>query len=162
MKSALKLMPSPVQGADVESSSPTPNACVGVVVALDEGVPRVDFPGNQSGPIVARLALSAIDGDRLAQQWKDTEVLLVFADNDRQRPVITGLVRSSLDDPLYQTAEWEGFKHLFLRAQEELVLQCGDARIVLRRDGKLTIIGKEILSRALARHRIRGATVDIN
>jgi len=61
-----------------------------------------------------------------------------------------------------ESPDWDGFRRLLLKAEEELVLQCGDARIVLRRDGKLTIIGKEILSRARQRHRIRGATVDIN
>jgi Domain of unknown function (DUF6484) len=138
------------------------HSCVGRIVALDEGVPRVDFPENPHGPIVARLALPAMDADLLAKQWQDSDVLIVFANGDLQQPIITGVVRHSLEDPLYHSAEWEGFRQLFLRAEDELVLQCGEARIVLRRDGTLTILGKEILSRAMTRHRIRGGTVDIN
>jgi hypothetical protein len=138
-------------------------ARIGRIVALDEGaVPRIDFEGNPHGPLVARIALSTADADRLSAQWKDAEVLIVFASQDLRQPLITGLVRHSFDDPMHQIADWNGFRQLFLRAQEELTLQCGDAKIVLRRDGKVTIVGKEILSRAQDRHRIRGATVDIN
>jgi hypothetical protein len=138
-------------------------ARVGTVVALDEGaVPRVDFPGNPHGPLVAMLALSAADAERLARRWQDTEVLIVFASQDIRQPVITGLIRRSLEDPLYELGEWEGFRELTVRSQEELTLQCGEARIVLRRDGKVLIVGKEILSRARERHRIRGATVEVN
>jgi len=145
------------------SDSISVDARVGRVVALDEGaVPRIDFPGNPYGPLVARVALSAADSERLARHWKDTEVLIVFASQDIRQPVITGVVRHSLDDPLYQVADWDGFRQLLLTAQDELILQCGDAKIVLRRNGKVSIVGKEILSRALERHRIRGATVDIN
>ena len=135
---------------------------IGRVVRLDEArIPVVDFPGNTHGPTPARLALPSADADLLARRWEHTDVLIVFVDDEISRPVIIGLVRESLDDPSY-TADWEGFKQLLLKAEEELVLQCGDARIVLRRDGKLTILGKEILSRARQRHRIRGATVAIN
>jgi hypothetical protein len=137
---ASKPLPAP---ADVHSSvnDPIPlGARVGTIVALDDGaVPRIDFPGNPHGPLVARLALSAADAERLARQWKDTEVLIVFASQDIRQPVITGLVRDSLEDPLYHIADWEGFSQLFLRAEDELILQCGEAKIVLRRDGKVTI-----------------------
>jgi hypothetical protein len=139
------------------------HACIGRVVAVDDGaVPRIDFPGNPHGPLVARLALSAADTERLATQWQDREVLIVFVGQDTRQPVITGLLRTSFDDVAREMVDWEGFRHLLFKAEEELVLQCGEAKIVLRRDGKLTIVGKQILSRALERHRIRGATVDIN
>jgi hypothetical protein len=164
MKNATsKTVPAPAGVRPAASDPILLGARVGTVVALDEGaVPRIDFPGNPHGPLVARLALSAADAERLARQWKDAEVLIVFASQDIRQPVITGLVRHSLEDPLYQVADWEGFRQLFLRAQEELTLQCGEAKIVLRRDGKVVILGKEILSRARQRQRIRGATVDIN
>ena len=159
---ALKLVPCPAdEGSPVGDRRP--HACVGAVVAVNESsVPLVDYPGNKNGPLCARLALSLADAERLAKAWQSSQVLLVFVNGDERLPVITGLVQESFDDPAYQVADWEGFRQLFLRAEEELVLQCGDAKIVLRRDGKLTIVGKEILSRAVERHRIRGATVDIN
>jgi hypothetical protein len=138
-------------------------ARIGRIVAVTEsGIAHIDFPGNPHGAMAAKLALSSADADRLWRAWKDTDVLIVFANQDLRQPVITGMVRNSLDDPLYQISNWEGFRQLTLRAQEELTIECGDSRIVLRRDGKVTIVGKEILSRALERHRIRGASVDIN
>jgi hypothetical protein len=158
---ALKLVPAAEPASVVESRAP--HACIGRIVTVDaNSVPHVDFESNDAGPIAARLALSSADADRLARNWHQMEVLIVFADGDARQPVITGLVRNALDDPLYQIADWEGFRQLLLRAEEELVLECGDARIVLRRDGKLTIVGREILSRAAQRHCIRGATIDIN
>jgi Domain of unknown function (DUF6484) len=164
MKSgALKLVPMPADSRADASDPVAQHACIGRVVAVDDGtVPHVDFPRNPHGPLVAKLALSPADADRLTRQWKDTEVLIVFADQDTRQPVITGLVKNSFDVIAREITDWEGFRHLLLRADEELVLQCGEAKIVLRRDGKLTIVGKEILSRAFDRHRIRGATVDIN
>jgi len=133
------------------------------IVNIDEsGVPRIDYPENPHGPVAARLALPAVDADRLAKAWRDLAVLIVFAAGDSRQPVITGIVRHTFEDVLDETADWEGFRQLTMRAQDELILQCGDAKIVLRRDGRLTILGKEIVSRALQRHRIRGGTVEIN
>jgi uncharacterized protein DUF6484 len=138
-------------------------ACRGRVVALDDdGVLRVDFSGNPHGPIEARVALSASDAARLARRWKESEVLIVFADGDVGQPIVTGILTKNLKEPLSQMEDWETFRRLLLKADEELVLECGEAKIVLRRDGKLTILGKEIVSRALGRHRIKGATIDIN
>jgi hypothetical protein len=160
---AAKSVPTQKNGGSAADDTIPLGARVGTIVAMDDGtVPHIDFPGNPHGPLIARLALSAADAERLARQWKDTEVLIVFASQDIKQPVITGLVRDSLEDPLYQVADWEGFQQLFLRSQEELTLQCGEAKIILRRDGKVVIVGKEILSRAKGRHRIKGATVDIN
>jgi hypothetical protein len=160
---ALKLVPISTDPRADAADPVAQHPCIGRVVAVDDGtVPHVDFPGNPHGPLAARLALSPPDAERLARQWKDTEVLIVFAHRGTRQPVITGLVKNSFDDIAGEMVDWEGFRHLLLKAEEELVLQCGEAKIVLRRDGRLTIVGKEILSRALERHRIRGATVDIN
>jgi hypothetical protein len=159
---ALKLLPGLSDATSGRSTATPRHPTIGRIVGLDPAkIPLVDFPGNAHGPTPARLALPSADADLLVRHWEQVEVLLVFVDDEISRPVITGLVRESLNDPSY-VADWDGFRRLLLKAEEELVLQCGDARIVLRRDGKLTIIGKEILSRARQRHRIRGATVDIN
>mgnify|MGYP003703673193 CR=1 FL=1 len=146
------------------TSAPTPlGARVGRVVAVGpDGVPQVDFPGNPHGPLAARLALSAADADRLSGTWAQSEVLLVFADHDMLQPLITGLVRQTFDEAQQHVTDWEGFRELCLRAREALTLECGDARITLRQDGKVVIVGRDILSRAQGPHRIRGATVDIN
>ena len=49
-----------------------------------------------------------------------------------------------------------------LRAEREIVLECGDASITLTRAGKVLIRGHYILSRASGYNRIKGAAIDIN
>ena len=49
-----------------------------------------------------------------------------------------------------------------LQAETELLLRCGNASILLRRDGKLVIKGTEVVSRASGAHKIRGGQVNIN
>lgn len=145
------------------SAAPTRAVVVGTLVEVDTaGVPRVNYPGNTRGVLVARVALAGADAARLAAQSNPSHVLIAFADADERQPVIVGVVRDTLADSSGEVTDWEGLRTLVLKAKDELILQCGDARIVLRRDGKLTVVGKEIVSRATGRHRIRGATVDIN
>ena len=131
------------------------------IVALDDQVaPLVDFAGNVHGPMPARLALAATEAMRLSAFWEQVEVLLVFVDRDMRQPVITGIVTDSL--PAACGPELETPDSLVLAAGQELVLRCGDAKVVLRKDGSLVIAGRDILSRAQQQHRIRGGTVTIN
>jgi hypothetical protein len=131
------------------------------VVALDDDLaPLVDFAGNVKGPLRARLALAAAEAMRLSETWPVAEVLLVFVDHDLFQPVITGIVAETL--PCACQPELEAPERLVLEAARELVLQCGDARIVLRSDGSLVLAAREILSRARQQQKIRGGTVAIN
>ena len=133
------------------------------IVTVDEhGVPFVDFPGNPHGPLAARLALSAADASQLVTCWNEVDVLVVFVGQDLRQPLVSGIVRDSLEDCRRHVDEWIGFERLALRARDELALQCGEARLLLRSDGSVSIVGKEIVSRAKGRHRIRGGTVEIN
>lgn len=52
--------------------------------------------------------------------------------------------------------------HIVIEAAEELTLKCGDASLDLRKDGKLMIRGKDVLTRAKRTQRIKGGTVAIN
>lgn len=49
-----------------------------------------------------------------------------------------------------------------IEAQQELVLECGDASLTLREDGRVTIRGTDVTSHARRTQRIRGGTVHIN
>ena len=53
-------------------------------------------------------------------------------------------------------------KRLVIEAEEELTLKCGDCSVDLRKDGKLMIRGKDVLTRAKRTQRIKGGTVAIN
>ena len=155
------VQPMVVQDASAAAPVAPLGVRIGRIVALDDNLaPLVDYPGNTQGPVAARLALGIREAGRLSEEWSTAEVLIAFADQDMRQPVITGVVSDTL--PAACAPDLEPAHRLLLQAADEIVLQCGDARIVLRRDGKLFIAGQEIVSRALRTHRIRGGTVSIN
>jgi hypothetical protein len=47
-------------------------------------------------------------------------------------------------------------------AESSLELRCGKARLVLRRDGRVTLEGAHIVSSSTGPHRIKGATIALN
>lgn len=51
---------------------------------------------------------------------------------------------------------------IHLKAQKELILECGEAKIHLRADGKIVVLGGYIVQRSRGVHKIRGASVQIN
>ena len=130
------------------------------------GAPLVDFPGNPfAGPLLARSTVS------LAACETGAELLLVFERGDARRPVVIGALRPSEVDaaaPRHDAAIAErpevrvDGRRLVFEAEQEIELRCGDASLLLRRDGKVVIRGRELLSRSSGRNRIKGAAVQIN
>ncbi|HTF98487.1 MAG TPA: DUF6484 domain-containing protein [Cellvibrio sp.] len=53
-------------------------------------------------------------------------------------------------------------KQIIMEGQEEIVLRCGDASITLNKNGKISIRGKYLLSRATGVNRILGGSVQVN
>ena len=53
-------------------------------------------------------------------------------------------------------------KRVTFDAQEEIVLRCGKASIILSRDGKIVIKGTHLLSRSRGMNKIKGGAVHIN
>jgi hypothetical protein len=51
---------------------------------------------------------------------------------------------------------------IVLEAQQEIALRCGQSSLTLRRDGKIVLRGRDVVSRASRRNKIRGGSVDIN
>lgn len=122
-----------------------------------------------SGPVAAR-PVARLDPTELARpENMGREVLLLFPAGG---PVIVDLLAYPLGEVLAETlapdaagpapeARVDG-RRVVLEGRDEVVLRCGEASITLRRDGKLVIRGSHVLSRATARHRIKGASVAIN
>jgi Domain of unknown function (DUF6484) len=129
--------------------------CVGRIVRITEdGEILVDYPGNQVGPIRARLGMQ-VPLDR-----PDQQVLLVFENQDVTLPIIAGVITDKVGD-LRCRGSRDG-EELTLKATKELTLVCGKSSITLRSDGKVIVKGREILSRASGTNKIRGASVKIN
>jgi hypothetical protein len=55
----------------------------------------------------------------------------------------------------------DGFR-IVLRADREIVLECGESSLILQRDGRVVLRGVEVVSRASRTNKIRGACVKIN
>ena len=82
-------------------------------------------------------------------------VLVLTPSQDTENGCILGRVAS------YRPPE-KAPDHLVLEAGEKLTLKCGDASLDLRKDGKLMILGQDVLTRAKRTQRIKGGSVAIN
>lgn len=135
----------------------------------DTGRPFVDFPGNLAGPVEARSIVPAPAGDHPAD-GSAVPVLLVFENGDPDLPIIIGFVRDTLFGPPSPrelslprpaAATLDG-KRIVLDANQEIILRCGESSITLRRDGKIVLLGTNIVSRASEVNKIKGGNVAIN
>jgi hypothetical protein len=118
-----------------------------------DGSPRVEYSGNELGPIAARTTIpSARKGDT---------VLLVFDQGDPARPIIIGIVRDRFEKSFPNRLRMAA-KEIVLEGADEVSLRCGESSLTLRKDGKTVLKGNEVVSRASRTNRIRGATVQIN
>ena len=133
----------------------------------------VDFPGNPNGAVAARSTL-ALDAKAVEAAVKDRQgAVLQFEDGDPRRPVLMGLVQSTsatpmldalLSEPKPRERAEAGVKgkRVVLEGKDEIVLACGDATIILRRNGVIVMRGQEIESRSTGRNVIRGRKVALN
>jgi uncharacterized protein DUF6484 len=121
---------------------------------------RVTFPGCPSPegvPARSMVPLEISDGG--------SEVALMFESGDPRRPCILGKMMVPPVAPVVEcrvdAGATEG-ERLVIRAEKEIVFECGDASITLTRAGKVLIRGAYVLSASTGVQRILGATVEIN
>jgi hypothetical protein len=145
----------------------------GVLVGHDERNVTVDYAGNPHGPLIAR---STVTIDRLIPAptaAAPREVLLVFEDERSDRPVIVGVFErvpsgdtpategsASRKAPAIETVV-DG-RRVVIDAEDEIVLQCGEASVTLRRNGRVVIRGAYVETRSRGVNRVKGGTVQIN
>lgn len=148
-------------------AAPKPTTLEGVVLGellaiADEGrVPLVRFPGQVGSAAVRAKALVDLHEHHIGRQ-----VALMFEAGDPMRPLVMGVVRGSESWPADQRpgnvqVDADG-ERLIVGAQEQLVLQCGKARITLTKAGKIFIEGTYVLSRSSGVNRIKGGSVQLN
>jgi hypothetical protein len=151
---------------------------VGVVVAFDDTGLHVDYPGNPHGKLEARSAVALDAAVAAAAAREGRQVLLTFEDERSDLPIVVGFMHvvpkpapAPADAPSMAPAEpapVTGFrptvdgKRLVLEAQDEVVLRCGEASITLRKNGRLSIRGVFVETRARFVNRIKGGSVQIN
>lgn len=158
----------------VDETAPQPEVVLGTLVRFDEAaIPLVDWPDNPVGrpvPALATATYAAADAGRTAA--------LLFAGGDPTRPLIVGLVRDPMDAVLEATENGDEIEddpeaarpiearvdgeRVVIAADQEIVLQCGNASITLTRAGKILLRGAYLLSRSSGVNRIKGGSVQIN
>lgn len=160
-------VPSPGNTGSVASGHPR----LGRIVRADPGGPvLVDYPGNPSGPLAARVLSSVPAHDLERAAAIEAPALLVFEEGDGSLPIVTGLLASPTphldvalaempDEP--RVALLDG-RRVVLDGREEIVLKCGKSSLTLRRDGKVVLRGVTIVTDASGVQRIRGGKVQIN
>lgn len=142
---------------------------VGKLVEWSSGhAPKVDFAGNDRGPLPAR-SIVPLSAAIIAEAIRSERgVLLSFEDGRPDAPIITGLLQDLVDeDESSETnlAEAEARvdgRRIELEAADEIVLRCGQASITLRRNGRVVIRGTYVESRSRGVNRIKGGSVEIN
>ncbi len=163
--------PAATESLTLSGATPVPTAQLGKLIGIDRvGKCWVDFPGNQQGPVQARLTATA--AANLAEAMPDTDLLLVLEDADRRRPIVLDVLVPNQQQPGLSAADatrpanpWlvsaDG-KTLRISAQQELSLRCGRASITLKPNGKIVLKGDHLLSYSRGTNRIKGGSVQIN
>ena len=143
----------------------------GSIVRSDpDGSVWVDFTGNLSGPVRARLTGAMADRLRSIRSKVGLPVVLAFENNDINRPVILDVICDRVDNaPLPVSFERNEVadvcvdgERVTFDAKKEIVLRCGKASITLTRAGKILIRGAYLLNRSSGVNRIKGGSVQIN
>ena len=146
---------------------------IGVIVGVlkdinDQGQPLVDFSGSSfPDPIQARSTVQ-LDKSHLGQ-----DVVLMFDQGERSKPIIMGMLSSSDNKPLESDKAKESGQteptsvdidgeRLTFTAKKEIVLKCGKASITLTKAGKILIRGAYLLSRSSGVNRVKGGVVHVN
>lgn len=144
----------------------------GIVVGVVEGVSDDGRPlvcwgrGRRSARPVRAVWM------RTPPEWsncKGVRAVLGFEDGDQSKPILLGLLDSpptereevQTDDDAGAITE-EKPKVLRIESEQELILECGKAKIALRADGRVVILGGYVLSRSKGVNKIKGGSVQIN
>ena len=145
---------------DREAPQASSSAVRGVLVGVTEhGEPLVDFCGNPTGQQLIAVTTVPV---RVKDVGK--EIVLLFEDGDANRPLLVGFVHATVRDPKAEKAIGiviDGHR-LTVAAEQEIVLECGEASITLTRAGKILIKGTYLLSRSTGVNRIKGGSIQLN
>lgn len=140
--------------------------------ASERGEPLVDFAGNRAGPLRALSAVAASRRELAAAAERRQPVVLLFDGGDPSRPIVLAyLVAPPADEPPAlaevnppappEVALVDG-RRVRIEGKDEVVLECGEASITLRRNGKVILRGAYLESHAKGTNRIKGGSVQIN
>ncbi|MGT2466130.1 DUF6484 domain-containing protein [Mesorhizobium sp.] len=129
---------------------------IGIFLGFDSGDPLVVFPGNPKETAIPARSLT-----ELASKEIGSEVALLFQDGDPGRPLIVGRIvepaRKASSPQVIRDGE-----SVRIVGEERIELRCGEATILMEKDGRIIIRGTYVTSQASATNRIRGGSIDLN
>lgn len=143
--------------------------CIGRIVGSEpSGSVMVVFEGSE--PKKARVVAGLSQSELARAADNGREVLILFEQGNADRPIIVALMeqkglgateleKKQIGSPKQAVVDGRTVK---IKAQEQIVLECGKGSITIRKDGKILIKGTNLLSRSTGPHRIKGGNVAIN
>jgi hypothetical protein len=129
----------------------TANARESVVLRV-ESDGTIVVPGAQTGEVLCEVLVTGEVAPILLSP-RD-RVLVWQSDTDLSRGVVLGRLGPSHSP--------EAPDALMLEASQELTLRVGEGSLTIRKDGKILIKGKDLVSHAQRINRIKGGSVSIN
>jgi len=141
-----------------------PSSTIGRIESVGRDGRIVVLHDYQVGPVRADTLLSLDVNAPLA----GAPVLLAFADDDPGRPVLVGLIGDGALDPrlgaarAVYTIDTLLVRDLDLSACNSVNIRCGRSQILMDKFGKIVIKGRDILTRASSRNRVKGGSISLN
>ena len=146
--SALRAVPQPS----------TPSHHLGVVLAVNGRECQVDCEGTVLRAVLAAHLPLVQPSQRVAVlQVEGAQPLVLAAWPDEQSSAAPLFEHDAKTGTLSINAA-----RLKLAGVASVELACGDARLSISLDGRVQILGNEIVSAAVGAHRIEGASIDLN
>jgi hypothetical protein len=155
-----------VRGRATSSAGPSTvgsGVVVGELIGItgDGHTPFVTFRDQVGTAAIAARSVVDLHGAHIGRQ-----VVLVFEDADPARPIVMGVLHDaghSALGPHPGTVEVDrDGERMIIGAREQIVLQCGKAKLTLTRAGKVLIEGTYISSRSSGVNRLKGGSIQIN
>lgn len=131
---------------------------LGELLEIRHGRPVVRYAGGPEGGVMARV-LGSLLSPGTTLPALPCAVMLFLEGGDALRPVVMGLVHDQLPAPGTLVLDME---RIVLQGHTEVQLRCGTASVTMRADGRVVVKGTELVSKASATNKIRGASVQIN
>jgi hypothetical protein len=145
-----------------------PDLLTAIVDGVDTyGRPRISWHNGPTKPVVAEVVWMAQEVDW--NRCPGINVIIGFMEANPERPIILGLLTAP--PPIQAEAESGADsadeqpappKVLRFESTEEIILECGKSKIMLRADGRITLLGGSLVSEATGTNKIRGGSVQIN
>lgn len=155
---------------------------VGVLTGFDHGHPLVDYDANRHQKSVVAATTTALTIEHIGR-----EVALLFTD----KPLVIGVIHHPFADVFETLPEQSSERskepstmppeasmqsiqsppssiseddqgNLHIQAANSVTITCGESSLVLRRDGKILLRGRYLLSRATDVNRILGGSIQMN